>query len=181
MVDLPSQREFGDYGQWPGRDVLDPDGEPLGRVHEIYLDRATGIPEWVLVDMEGAGARFVPLADARVEERVIHVAHRREQVATAPDIGHDLRIDQDEERRLYAHYEVPYSEAESSTGLPVTNGDREEDAGVTSGALEASPPPAGAALGAPEPAAAAGAVEQVRPDRVGPGQADAPPVPEPAA
>ena len=67
MAQLPTQSQFGDYGEWPGRDVLDSGGERLGGVREIYLDRETGQPEWVLVDVDGDEARFVPLADADVE------------------------------------------------------------------------------------------------------------------
>ena len=69
MAQLPTQSQFGDYGEWPGRDVLDSGGERLGGVREIYLDRETGRPEWVLVDVDGDEARFVPLADADVESR----------------------------------------------------------------------------------------------------------------
>ena len=67
MTQLPDESLFGDYGEWPGRDVLDSGGERLGGVREIYLDRETGQPEWVLVDVDGGEARFVPLADAAVE------------------------------------------------------------------------------------------------------------------
>ena len=75
MTELPNESLFGDYGEWPGRDVLDSGGERLGDIREIYLDRETGQPEWVLVDVDGDTARFVPLADAAVESSTIRVAH----------------------------------------------------------------------------------------------------------
>jgi hypothetical protein len=118
MAQLPSQSQFGDYGEWPGRDVLDSGGERLGDVREIYLDRETGTPEWVLVDVEGGEARFVPLADAAVESSSIRVAHPATVIRSAPGIGPEPRIDQSEERRLYAHYGLGYSERESGSGLP---------------------------------------------------------------
>ena len=89
MAQLPSQSQFGDYGDWPGRDVLDSGGERLGGVREIYLDRETGRPEWVLVDVDGDEARFVPLADASVESSTIRVAHSAATIRSAP--GHRLR------------------------------------------------------------------------------------------
>ena len=116
MAQLPSQSQFGDYGEWPGRDVLDSDGERLGGVREIYLDRETGRPEWVLVDVEGDDDRFVPLADAAVEASTIRVAHSADEIRKAPGIGSEPRIDQSEERRLYEHYGLGYAEAGS--GLP---------------------------------------------------------------
>ncbi len=116
MAQLPSQSQFGDYGEWPGRDVLDSDGERLGGVREIYLDRETGRPEWVLVAVVGHEDRFVPLANAAVEASTIRVAHSADQIRNAPGIGSEARIDQSEERRLYEHYGLGYSEAGS--GLP---------------------------------------------------------------
>src|SRR5215213_4099929 len=118
MAQLPSESLFGDYAEWPGRDVLDSGGERLGDVREIYLDRETGAPEWVLVDVDGDEARFVPLADAAVESWTIRVAHSASQIRNAPGIGAEPRIDQTEERRLYAHYGLGYSEDDSGSGLP---------------------------------------------------------------
>jgi hypothetical protein len=118
MAQLPSQSQFGDYGEWPGRDVLDSGGERLGGVREIYLDRETGRPEWVLVDVAGDEARFVPLADASVESSRIRVAHSAAAIRSAPGIGSEPRIDQSEERRLYDHYGLGYSETDSGSGLP---------------------------------------------------------------
>src|SRR4051795_7052805 len=86
MAQLPSQSQFGDYAEWPGRDVLDSGGERLGGVREIYLDRETGRPEWVLVDVDHGEARFVPLADAAVESSTIRVAHDASTVRNAPGI-----------------------------------------------------------------------------------------------
>ena len=118
MTQLPDESLFGDYGEWPGRDVVDSGGERLGGVREIYLDRETGQPEWVLVDVDGGEARFVPLADADVETSQIRVAHAATVIRNAPGIGAEPRIDQTEERRLYAHYGLGYSEDDSGSGLP---------------------------------------------------------------
>jgi len=118
MAQLPSQSQFGDYGEWPGRDVLDSGGERLGGVREIYLDRETGRPEWVLVEVDGDEPRFVPLADASVESSTIRVAHSAAAIRSAPGIGSEPRIDQSEERRLYDHYGLGYSESDSGSGLP---------------------------------------------------------------
>src|SRR3954454_10511573 len=119
MTQLPSQSQFGDYGAWPGGDVLDSSGERLGDVREIYLDRDTGLPEWVLVEVEGGGARFVPLADAEVQSDTIRVAHSRSVVDQAPRIGDDPRIDERQEEELYDHYGIRTSEDASSSVLPV--------------------------------------------------------------
>ena len=118
MAQLPTQSQFGDYSDWPGRDVLDSGGQRLGGVREIYLDRETGRPEWVLVDVTDSEARFVPLANADVESSSIRVAHDAEKIRSAPGIGAEPRIDQSEERRLYAHYGLGYSEIDRGSETP---------------------------------------------------------------
>src|SRR3954465_14604815 len=110
MAQLPSQSQFGDYGAWPGRDVLDSSGERLGDVREIYLDRDTGLPEWVLVGIDSGGAGCVPWADAEVQSDTIRVAPSRATVAEAPRIGDDPRIDERQEQELYDHYRIRTSE-----------------------------------------------------------------------
>src|SRR5687767_3696444 len=118
MAQLPTQSQFGDYSDWPGRDVLDSGGQRLGGVREIYLDRETGRPEWVLVDVTDSEARFVPLANADVESWSIRVAHDAEKIRSAPGIGAEPRIDQSEERRLYAHYGLGYTEIDRGVEAP---------------------------------------------------------------
>jgi hypothetical protein len=117
MADLPTQSDFQDFEAWAGRDVLAPDGDRLGAVDVIFLDEATGVPEWVLVSLDD-GAAFVPLAGATVEERSIRVGQDAERVHAAPrpDAGDTLSVA--EEKRLYEHYGLDYSQAESATVLP---------------------------------------------------------------
>ena len=117
MADLPTQSDFQDFGDWAGRVVLAPGGDRLGAVDQIFLDEATGTPEWVLVSLDD-GTAFVPLAGATVEERAIRVDQDAERVQAAPrpDAGETLSVG--DEKRLYEHYGLEYSRAESSTVLP---------------------------------------------------------------
>ena len=116
MSELPDPDSFGDYADWPGREVHGPGGR-LGKVVEIYLDDATDRPEWVLVELD-EGSRFVPLAGGSVEGATIRVAHGTKAVGAAPDFELSKELTQDQERRLYDHYAVPVSEDESDSLLP---------------------------------------------------------------
>jgi hypothetical protein len=118
MTELPEHEDFGDYGRWPGRAVLDPSGRHLGEVREIYLDDATDRPEWVLVELEGEAPRFVPLADATVADDAIRVAQASDRIEAAPALEPSKELTQEEERRLYSHYGLQYSEDESDSLLP---------------------------------------------------------------
>jgi hypothetical protein len=117
MAELPARQDFDDFAAWTGRDVLAPGGERLGAVELIFLDEATGVPEWVLVDL-GDGSAFVPLAGASVEEDAIRVDQERERVEAAPRLNADETISVAEVERLYEHYGIEYSREESPTVLP---------------------------------------------------------------
>src|SRR5688500_5621252 len=116
MSELPDPESFGDYASWPGREVHGPGGR-VGTVVEIYLDDATDRPEWVLVDLD-EGSRFVPLAGGSVEGEAIQVVHSAGTVTAAPDFAQTKELTQEQERRLYDHYEVPVSEDASDSLLP---------------------------------------------------------------
>ena len=119
MAELPTQRDFDDFSAWTGRDVLAPDGERLGAVELIFLDEATGVPEWVLVALgEDDASALVPLAGASVEEKSIRVEQDRERIAAAPRLEVGDTITVAECRRLYEHYDLAYSQEESPTVLP---------------------------------------------------------------
>jgi hypothetical protein len=117
VADLPTQSDFQDFEAWAGRDVLGPGGDRLGAVDQIFLDEATGTPEWVLVTLDD-GAAFVPLAGATVEDESIRVEQDAERVQAAPrpEAGETLSVA--EKKRLYEHYGLEYSRAESPTVLP---------------------------------------------------------------
>ena len=118
MAELPTRRDFEDYGAWAGRDVAGPDGERLGAVDVIFLDEATETPEWVLVTLDGGDPAFVPLAGASVEERSIRVEHDRDRIAAAPSPEPAETLSVADERRLYEHYGLAYSQDESASVLP---------------------------------------------------------------
>lgn len=123
MADLPTRSDFQDYAAWPGREVHASDGGPLGRIDAIFLDEATDVPEWVLVRLDDdGGAAFVPLAGATVQASAIRVDQDRDRIGAAPrpDAGQTLSVA--EERRLYEHYGLAYSESESPTVLPEGEG-----------------------------------------------------------
>jgi hypothetical protein len=117
VADLPTQSDFQDFEAWAGRDVLGPGGDRLGAVDQIFLDEATGTPEWVLVTLDD-GAAFVPLAGAIVEEQSIRVDQDAERIQAAPrpEAGETLSVG--DEKRLYEHYGLEYSQAESASVLP---------------------------------------------------------------
>jgi sporulation protein YlmC with PRC-barrel domain len=90
---------------WRGSDVVDRDGDKIGKIEEIYLDEQTDQPEWLAV-----------------------------KTGIAQNAEADGALSQDEEQQLYRHYGLDYGESRSDTGLAeggvATNGRSDHDADV---------------------------------------------------
>ena len=102
---------------WKGRDVYGSDGEKIGSIKEIYEDGQTRRPEWALVSsgLFGMRSHFVPLAGATPTGEDVRVNATKDQVAAAPSIEGDGRLSEADERTLFEHYGVPYTNEGSVT------------------------------------------------------------------
>jgi uncharacterized protein (TIGR02271 family) len=111
-----------DVLEWRGRTVVDRDGEKLGKLDEIYVDRQTDEPEWALVNtgLFGTKSSFVPLKGAAPAGDEVRVAYAKDQVKDAPSIDADGELSRQEEEGLYRHYDIDYSEQRSTSGSPGT-------------------------------------------------------------
>jgi hypothetical protein len=106
--------------RWQGRTLVDHHGEPLGTIEIIYLDKVTNQPEWALLEAGAAGPTrtFVPLVSAGEEGDTVRVGFAKTLVEGAPAMAADRELSEDQEGELYRHYGVPYSRADSPSGLP---------------------------------------------------------------
>ncbi|HSD80599.1 MAG TPA: PRC and DUF2382 domain-containing protein [Solirubrobacteraceae bacterium] len=95
-----------DVRTWRGRDVVDGDGDKIGTLEDIYLDRQTGEPEWAAIrtGLFGTKVSFAPLRDAAATGEQIRIAYAKSQVKDAPSIDADGELSPQEEQRLYQHY-----------------------------------------------------------------------------
>jgi hypothetical protein len=95
---------------WLGRVMVDRDGNRLGEITDIYLDRETDRPEWAVVrtGLFGLRSSFVPLAEASETDDQIQVPHERTLVKDAPNIEADGQLSEAEEAELYRHYRLDY-------------------------------------------------------------------------
>jgi hypothetical protein len=140
--------------RWQGRTLVDHHGEPLGSIEVIYLDKATEQPEWALLEASAAGpARtFVPLVSAGEEGDSVRVPFAKTLVEGAPRMPADRELSEDQEGELYRHYGVPYSRADSPSGLPA--GEPEPDAEPALSADEPAPAEEPVSASTPEVTAA---------------------------
>jgi len=106
--------EAYDFG---GRTLVDPDGEKIGTVEEVYAVQEGGRPEWALVHTGplGTGKSFVPLRGASPSGEDVRVMVDKQAVKDSPSIEAGEELSEAEERRLFEHYGVPYTATEDST------------------------------------------------------------------
>ena len=96
-----------DVRAWIGHTVVDRDGDKVGKVQDVYLDRRSEEPEWLAVKtgLFGSNVSFVPVQNAATaDDDTIRVEHEKDRIKDAPNIDPDGELSPEEERRLYEHY-----------------------------------------------------------------------------
>ncbi|MDF3142064.1 MULTISPECIES: PRC-barrel domain-containing protein [unclassified Streptomyces] len=88
-----------------GRKAFDRSGTKIGTIDEVYLDDATGVPEWAAI-RTGLFSRdaFVPLEPSELVEGTLHVPFDRALIKDAPDFGVGRHLSPEQELQLYHHY-----------------------------------------------------------------------------
>ncbi|MFB7600343.1 PRC-barrel domain-containing protein [Streptomyces sp. NPDC056160] len=88
-----------------GRKAFDRNGNKIGTVDEVYLDDATGVPEWAAI-RTGLFSRdaFVPLEPSELVEGALHIPFDRSLIKEAPDFGVGRHLSPEQEIQLYHHY-----------------------------------------------------------------------------
>ncbi|MEW2506073.1 PRC and DUF2382 domain-containing protein [Amycolatopsis sp. NPDC047767] len=106
--------------------VVDPDGNKIGKVGNVYLADTTREPEWITVKtgLFGSKESFVPLSGANVDNDGIHVNVAKDQVSEAPRIDADGHLSSTESAELYRHYGLPMPRTAPDANAGRSNQDR---------------------------------------------------------
>ncbi len=100
-----------------GKNLLGTDGEKIGRINAIYVDAATGEPEWVAVNMGGllgAKVAFAPVAQVTREGEDAVVAYEKKHVKHAPKAQTEGAMSPAEEEKLCGYYGIDRGQREPS-------------------------------------------------------------------
>jgi hypothetical protein len=105
--------DIDDVPNWRGRDVIDRNGHAVGVLTELYVDDATGEPEWagVKTGLFSHRVSFVPLSEARSHGMRVQVAYEQRQIHEAPNVDPDGHLSVEEEASLYEYYGLDYASA----------------------------------------------------------------------
>jgi uncharacterized protein (TIGR02271 family) len=95
-----------DVTAWVGRTLVDQSGDKIGTIDDVYLDDASGQPEWLAVStgLLGRNLSFVPIEGASPSGDDLMVPYAKSQVKDAPNAAPDGHLSPEEEQRLYEHY-----------------------------------------------------------------------------
>jgi stress response protein YsnF len=145
-----------------GHPVHDAQGKKIGDAKHMYLDDATGDPEWVTVKTGffGNNETFVPTRAARIVQDHLEVPYDKDQVKGAPNVDVDSggHLSAEEERHLYRYYGLEGSRSGDGDG---GRGEKAAAAGTAGTAAAAGggrhAKPAGGEEGMPSRGADAGA------------------------
>jgi uncharacterized protein (TIGR02271 family) len=113
--------------------VVDPEGNKLGKVGNVYLADATHEPEWITVKtgLFGTKESFVPLSGAHTDRDGVHVQVDKESVSDAPRIDADGHLSPEESEQLYHHYGLPVPrtspDGRMDRGKPAASGREKRD------------------------------------------------------
>jgi uncharacterized protein (TIGR02271 family) len=101
-----TMKTLQDVQTWRGLKAVDANGDKVGTIDEIYLDRQSGEPEWVTVNtgLFGMKTSFVPISDAAAGDDEVRLSYTKDQIKDAPSVDADGALSTEEEQQLYRHY-----------------------------------------------------------------------------
>ena len=96
---------------WRGQDVLDPVGEKLGKLEEVYFDGETDDPTFASVKTGtfSKSLTLVPLARATVGRDYVRVDRAKGEFKKAPSFDTDVELTMEEEAEAYKYFGLEYT------------------------------------------------------------------------
>ncbi|GII05083.1 DUF2382 domain-containing protein [Planobispora takensis] len=102
------------------------DGDKVGEVKHVYLDDATGRPEWLCVKtgLFGLSETFVPIRDAVLVQDHVEVPYDKQTIKDAPHVDVDAggHLSAAEERELYRYYDIDWESSWQQANQPGESG-----------------------------------------------------------
>ncbi|RKE18135.1 PRC and DUF2382 domain-containing protein [Streptomyces sp. TLI_171] len=102
-----------------GHKAVDRNGDKIGTVDEVYLDDATGEPEWAAVRTGIFGRdAFVPLTTSEFAGDELRVPYDKSLIKESPDFGVGQHLSPAQELQLYRYYGLDAGSADDAGSAP---------------------------------------------------------------
>jgi uncharacterized protein (TIGR02271 family) len=97
---------FSDPSTMIGKHAVDSDGDKIGTIEQVYLNDASGQPEWVTVKtgLFGSKESFAPLQGATDHGDDVQLAVTKDVIKGAPNVDNDGHTSEDEQKALWDYY-----------------------------------------------------------------------------
>jgi uncharacterized protein (TIGR02271 family) len=104
--------------QYIGRNAVDPQGNKIGSIGQVYLDDNTGQPDWITINtgLFGMKENFAPLAGSSFTGDDLVLPFDKTVVKDSPDVADASHLDADEQQSLYAYYQQYLGTGTARTG-----------------------------------------------------------------
>ena len=95
---------------WRGQDVVDPAGEKLGKLTEVYYDAEVDQPSFVAVKAGTFGKHLTlaPLTGASAGRDFLRIDVAKDRFKKAPSFDPDAELSADDEASAYSYYGIQY-------------------------------------------------------------------------
>ena len=99
-----------DIKDWRGQDVLDAQGDKLGKLDEVYYDTRSDLPSFGAVKSGTLSKHvtLVPLTAATAGQSYVRVTTSKDQFKNAPSFDPDAELSADDEAASYRYYGLDY-------------------------------------------------------------------------
>jgi len=100
--------EIEQIEEWQGQNVVDRDGEKIGKLEDVYFEAGSreAVFGCVKTGMLGRRHLLVPLAGATVSRDHVRVAYPQDQVKDGPQADPGAPLDPVHEQELARHYDI---------------------------------------------------------------------------
>jgi uncharacterized protein (TIGR02271 family) len=97
---------FSDPSTMIGKHAVDSAGDKIGTIEQVYLNDASGQPEWVTVKtgLFGSKESFAPLQGATDHGNDVQLAVTKDVIKGAPNVDNDGHTSDDEQKALWDYY-----------------------------------------------------------------------------
>lgn len=108
--------------------AYDKNGDKLGSVKEVYINDATGQPDFVEVGhgLFGMSSSLVPLRGHRLDGEDLRLAFTKDRIEDAPNIDDDAHLSENDQDTIYRHYGIGGTENVETYDSDRRNWDRDD-------------------------------------------------------
>ena len=106
-----------------GRTAVDPQGDKIGSIGQVYVNDESGQPDWITVNtgLFGMKENFAPLAGSSFNGDDLVLPFDKAVVKDSPDVADASHLDADESQALYAYYQQYLGTGTAAAGTNVHN------------------------------------------------------------